>query len=133
MALLTRARIIGLTVALMMLAACLSSEAIAQRPESFDRAVEAQMAKNYVEAARLYRIGANKGYAPSQNELGLLYLLGHGVPLDHVEAYKWFLLASRSQSDRDTANYNRGRAATKMTSEQIREAENRSKEWKPER
>jgi TPR repeat protein len=36
---------------------------------------------------------ANKGYAPAQCSLGLLYQLGEGVPEDYVQAYAWLTLA----------------------------------------
>jgi len=35
-----------------------------------------------------------RGQAGSQNELGLLYAKGFGVPKDYVEAVKWFLRAA---------------------------------------
>ena len=37
---------------------------------------------------------AEHGKAGSQNELGLLYAKGFGVPKDYVEAVKWFLRAA---------------------------------------
>jgi len=72
----------------------LSGAAIAQTPTSFKQAVDAQYSKDYVKAAQLYRQGANRGHAASQHELGMMYLLGQGVPQDFVEAYKWFNLAA---------------------------------------
>ena len=129
-----KAKIIALNVLTMCLVAWLPAEVRGQTPpQSFKLGVTADFAGNYNEAARLFRIGANKGDTASQNELGNLYLLGHGVPRDYVEAYKWFKLAARSERDRDTANYNRGRAAAHMTPNQILEAEKRSRDWRAER
>ena len=37
---------------------------------------------------------AQKGNAQAQFKLGLMYVLGQGVPQDDVEAVKWFRLAA---------------------------------------
>jgi len=55
--------------------------------------------------------------------LGLLYLDGHGVPKDYVQAYMWFSLTGES-------NPNLPFAKDHMTSEQILEAERLAVEWK---
>lgn len=50
--------------------------------------------KGYAEAARHYQIAADAKYAPAQNALGLLYVLGHGVAPDHQRAYELFSKAA---------------------------------------
>ena len=45
---------------------------------------------DYVAAAKEWRPEAEEGDAPTQYNLGLLYLDGHGVPQDLGEAIKWF-------------------------------------------
>ena len=53
------------------------------------------MAKDEVEAARLYRLSANQGYAVAQNNLGVFYLDGRGgLAKDEVEAIRLFKLAA---------------------------------------
>jgi TPR repeat protein len=45
-------------------------------------------------AATCFTGAANRGYAPGQYNLALLYERGRGVPRDHQEARKWFLRAA---------------------------------------
>jgi len=45
-------------------------------------------------AATCFTGAANRGYAPGQYNLALLYERGHGVPRDDQEARKWFLCAA---------------------------------------
>ncbi len=47
------------------------------------------------DAARLYRLAAEQGFAGAQGSLGSLYLRGEGVPKDFVEANKWSLAAAK--------------------------------------
>jgi hypothetical protein len=55
--------------------------------------------------------------------LGLLYLDGHGVPKDYVQAYMWLSLAHESNPDLHFAKDH-------MTPKQILEAERLVVEWK---
>ena len=41
-----------------------------------------------------YRLAAEQGNAAAQNNLGLMYGLGQGVPQDDAEAVKWYRLAA---------------------------------------
>ena len=50
--------------------------------------------QDYEEAARRFRLAAEKGFAPAQLQLGLLYDLGRGVPQDYKEAAHWCRLAA---------------------------------------
>jgi uncharacterized protein len=52
--------------------------------------------KGYAEAARLYRIAADANYAPAQNALGLLFVLGHGVVQDYQHAFELFNKAANA-------------------------------------
>lgn len=45
---------------------------------------------DYATAVKEWRLLAEDGDAPSQYNLGLLYLDGHGVPQDYTEAVRWF-------------------------------------------
>jgi TPR repeat protein len=49
---------------------------------------------------------AAQGFAPAQNNLGLLYYNGRGVPMDYTKAREWFEKAA-AQGDAD-AQYNLG-------------------------
>jgi len=74
-------------------------------------------------AVRWFRKAAEQGYKPAQSYLGECYASGNGVPQDFVQAYKWYNLAS-AQAERDAL-------AIKMTREQIAEAQQLSREFKP--
>ena len=50
--------------------------------------------KSYVEAAKYFRIAAEKGFGPAQHSLGSLYAEGKGVPQNDHEAFGWFRKAA---------------------------------------
>jgi len=91
--------------------------------------------KDFVEAAKWYRLAAEQGYGQAQYNLGLAYTKGEGVPQDNVRAYMWFnLAASRfalsDSKSRNAAITNRDLVAEKMTSIEIAEAQNLTREWR---
>jgi uncharacterized protein len=43
---------------------------------------------------RWYRLAAEQGYGPAQNNLGRIYVDGWGVPQDYLEAVKWLRRAA---------------------------------------
>lgn len=49
--------------------------------------------KDYIQAAKYYRLAALQGHAAGQYCLGLIYKYGHGVEKDYVQAMKYFRLA----------------------------------------
>ena len=89
------------------------------------------------EAVKWFRSAAEQGDAEAQNNLGVMYASGKGVPQDYVQALMWFSLAalqspnSDQPKDRNDAVKNRERATSKMTPEQIAEAQKLAREWKP--
>ena len=58
------------------------------------------------EAVRWYRLAAEQGDATAQNNLGVMYGAGRGVPQDDAEAVRWYRLAVE-QGDAN-AQYNLG-------------------------
>ncbi len=84
------------------------------------------IAKDEAEAVKWYRKAAEQGDEYAQNHLGVCYAEGRGVPEDHVEAYKWLNLAGPSVHTRKW----RDDLGSKMTSQQIAEAQKLSKDWK---
>jgi TPR repeat protein len=50
--------------------------------------------KDLVEAARLYKLAAEGGYALAQHNLGCCYSDDDGVEQDYVEAVRWFRAAA---------------------------------------
>jgi len=92
--------------------------------------------QDYVEAAKWYRLAAEQGEADGHFGLGLLYLKGFGVPKDFVLAHMRFNLAASQYpgtqaKKRDEAVKLRDAIASKMTPEQIAEAQKLAREWKP--
>jgi TPR repeat protein len=89
--------------------------------------------QDYAEAVKWNRLAAEQGDAEAQYNLGVSYHRGEGVPQDYVQAHMWFnLAASRAPaSERDEAIKMRNVAASNMTPQQIAEAQNLAREWKP--
>jgi len=89
-----------------------------------------------VQATHWYRRAANQGHQASQWQLGLMHAEGRIVSQDYVQAHMWLNLVAAGlpasdQSNRRTAIAERDRLATKMTPEQIAEAQRLAREWKP--
>src|SRR5208282_3989398 len=85
--------------------------------------------QDYTEGAKWYRKAANQGEGGAQFNLGMSYWSGDGVPQDYVEAYKWLNLAA-AQGD-EAARANRDHLTEFMTPDQIAEAQQLSREFKP--
>ena len=80
-----------------------------------------------VEAVRWYRLAADQGYATAQYNLGNRYANGEGVPEDDLLAYMWWNLAAAQGNE--TAQSNKAQAESRMTRDQIAEAQRMSTEW----
>jgi len=87
--------------------------------------------QDYVQAATWFRRAADQGDPEAQNNLGVMYYRSEEVPLDYVEAYKWFKLSS--QAGNRNAAKRRDFLAGKMTPQQLEQAENLVKAWKPKK
>ena len=77
---------------------------------------------------------AEQGDADSQNNLGVLYYHGQGVPQDYVQAHMWFKLSAaglRPGKELDSAAENRDNVANLMTPAQIAEAQRQAGKWRP--
>jgi TPR repeat protein len=87
--------------------------------------------QNYVVAADLYQSAATHGDAFGQSRLGLSYDKGHGVPHSVIFSYAWLNLAAASASGGQADYYRRLRnaVASKMTSDQIFEAQRLALLW----
>ncbi len=85
---------------------------------------------DYKQAADWYRKAAEQGNEIAQHNLALLYGNGLGVKQDWVQALKWINLAVIiSKSRHEQAVKDGNFAVTKMTPEQIKEAERLTDEW----
>ena len=85
--------------------------------------------RNDVEAARWYRMAAERGYPPAQNGVARLYELGRGLPQSDVRAYKWYSLAAAA--GHVTAALDRVHLAQRMSADRIAEAKRLIRAWQP--
>jgi hypothetical protein len=92
----------------------------------FEDGLAAYQQGNYAEAVRWYRQAASQGHANAQLLLGVMYANGIGVPQDYVRAHMWWDLALAA--GQDVAGQYRELVATKMTAEQIAEAQKLARE-----
>lgn len=67
--------------------------------------------------------------ASAQSALGVLYENGWGVDSDSVAAYAWYNVAAAAGLEK--ANEHRASLEGKLTSEQLRNAQSMSRDWKP--
>jgi TPR repeat protein len=66
----------------------------------YEEAIAANYRKDYATVLRLLRPLAERGEARAQNDLGVQYEKGHGVPQDYAEAAKWYRkAANQGRSD----------------------------------
>lgn len=90
-----------------------------------------------VEGLKWLQKSAAQGFYGAFLNLGHVYLHGDGVPIDFVQAYMWYRLASNSASTpkslyvRQKADSFLANLTSKMTPEQVVEAERRARDWKP--
>jgi hypothetical protein len=57
------------------------------------------IARDYAEAARLYRLAAEQGHASAQISLGSMFEHGQVVAQDRAEAIRWYRLAAEQGDD----------------------------------
>lgn len=79
------------------------------------------------QAALWWAKAADQGHLDAMDNLGLRYAKGEGVEQDMVQAYKWFSIAALSKNVSAAANAKF--AATKLTPEQLAQAQLLAKEW----
>src|SRR6185503_12012007 len=53
-----------------------------------------EVPEDHAEAARWFRMAAERGHPAAQNELGLMYADGDSVPQDYAESVRWYRLAA---------------------------------------
>jgi uncharacterized protein len=92
--------------------------------------------QDFAEAAKWWRLAADHGYPQAQYNLGLWFAEGKDGSPDNIQAHMWLNLAAAGflASDnhgRDAAIRNRDVVASKMTTEQITQAQRLARDWKP--
>nr|WP_315383149.1 SPOR domain-containing protein [uncultured Sphingomonas sp.] len=94
-----------LPAALLLLASLgLTPPALAQ-DAAVKAGVDAYNRGDYAGAMQAWRPAAEKGDPDAQYNVGQIYKLGRGVPVDMVEAEKWYRLAALQGHDLGEANY----------------------------
>ena len=83
--------------------------------------------KDFATAHRLWLEIAEEGNPTAYFNLGRLYFFGEGVPLDPLEAYKWFFLADKLGFPPAKTGLIRVRAL--MTPEDMAEGARRVERW----
>ena len=87
----------------------------------------AKNARYFTDAAKWFRLSAEKGFPASQWRLGQLYIHGAGVPKDCIQAYAWLTLSA--QQGWATANHDKQKLCIEMLPEQINEANRLAAEY----
>ena len=77
-----------IALAMMLAAAC------SENAGPYENGLAAYQRGDYATALKFWRPLAEQGVAQAQNNLGLMYANGQGVPQDYAEAVKWFRLAA---------------------------------------
>lgn len=88
--------------------------------------------RNYAEAVKWTRKAAEQGLTIAQFNLGVAYFKGQGVPRDPVQAYFFLSMAASGSAGEDRKKFSRSRdlAASKLTPENLMEAQKMTREWK---
>jgi uncharacterized protein len=92
------------------------------------------VSQDHAEAVKWYRRAAEQGDVLAQAVLGAMYGGEEGIPPDYVQSYMWLSLAASrasTQEDRDMVLEALNLVETKMTPDQIAEAQKLARDWKP--
>jgi TPR repeat protein len=84
-------------------------------------------APNYHNALRYFQTAASEGWPDAQNAYGVMLMNGRGVPLNRVEAYKWFSIAA--QAGHQKAQSNLSLVSSQMTMDEVYEGEKNASYW----
>ena len=90
--------------------------------------------QSHAEAGKWFRKAAEQGDARAQSYLGKMYEKGEGVERSLVDAHFWYSLsAAASVGSRDSlyAKEDMAKLERRMNAEQIAQAKERAKQWKP--
>jgi TPR repeat protein len=85
--------------------------------------------QDYKMAVYWFRLSANQGNDLAQRKLGLMYERGDGVQQDFVRAYMWYSLGAAKGGEAGARL--RDAIAKRMDPDQIAEAQQLAREWKP--
>jgi hypothetical protein len=87
------------------------------------------------QALKWMTASAEQGYSIAQARLGMLYAKGEGVPVNNIEAYRWFSLAAQSGDPKakatTVAETNKAVIFKRLSPAERQEAEALVSGWKP--
>jgi len=86
------------------------------------------------QALKWMTASAEQGYAQAQARLGMIYAKGLGVPVNNVEAYRWFSLAAQGADPKAklkiVSEANRGVIAKRLSPAERQQAEGLVQSWR---
>ena len=87
------------------------------------------------QALKWMTASAEQGYAQAQARLGMIYAKGLGVPVNNIEAYRWFALAAKGADPKaqlkTISEANRGAIAKRLSPAERSQAEALVEDWRP--
>jgi TPR repeat protein len=87
------------------------------------------------QALKWMTASAEQGYAQAQARLGMVYAKGMGVPVNNIEAYRWFSLAAQGADAKSklktVSEANRGVIAKRLSPAERQQAEGMVQSWRP--
>ena len=92
----------------------------------WEDAVSAYRSRDYPTAAKLFLSLAKQGHARAQNNLGMMYRDGLGIPQDFVRAHMWYSVSAVTLSDideKETTMKERDGIESQMTAAQLKKAQ----------
>ena len=90
--------------------------------------------QDFAKAIKWYRKAAERGEGLAQLRLGVMYEKGVGIAQDLVMAHKWLHLAATGGRDQSgLVAQARDRIGSKLTPDQLAEAQRLAREWKPKK
>jgi hypothetical protein len=84
--------------------------------------------QDYKKAAKFFRLAAEQGHAKAQLVLGSVYHFGRGVSQNYVLSHMW-----QNLSGYEGRKQNKTVLEKKMTPQQIEEAKELARNWKPDK
>jgi TPR repeat protein len=93
----------------------------------------ASLPKDFSQARYWYRQAADQGDPYAEASLGILFNFGKGVQRDYAQAYLWYERAAlhADAGNRDTIVEMRDAIAANLTPQQIAQAKDSARAWKP--
>jgi cell division septation protein DedD len=87
------------------------------------------------QALKLMTASAEQGHAIAQARLGMIYAKGEGVPVNNIEAYRWFSLSAKAGDPKAKATTvsetNRAVIFKRLSPAERHEAEALVEDWRP--